>query len=149
MCDSCRALLQVGPLDSFFIEGPAPKEHAISDLGNGGSSGRGAGEEEEGESDDVCVDDLLAAIEVCWGVHMYIEVCGVKSCVLGAPVHLRALSLSMSLFLSMFLSFSPSLSPSLSDLVLASTPSPSSTLTHETNSLFISRSILSLRTPLC
>jgi len=123
MCDSFRALLQVGPLDSFFIEGPAPKEHAISDLGNGGSSGRGAGEEEEGEPDDVCVDDLLAGIEVCGGVHMCIEVCGVKSVCLGAPVHLRALSLSMSLSLSRFLSFSPSLFPSLS-LFLASTPLP-------------------------
>jgi len=128
MCDSFRALLQVGPLDSFFIEGPAPKEHAISDLGNGGSSGRGAGEEEEGESDDVCVDDLLAAIEVCRCVHMCIEV-------------------SISLSISLSPSLSASLSPSLS-LFLPSTPSPSSTLTHFINSLSISRSILSPRTPL-
>ena len=139
--------LQVGPLDSFFIEGPAPKEHAISDLGNGGSSGRGAGEEEEGEPDDVCVDDLLAGIEVCGGVHMCIEVCGVKSVCLGARPCTCALSPSQCLYLSQGFSLSLHLSFHLSLCFSQARPCLEAH-SHTTQTLSLARSILSLRTPL-
>ena len=56
---------QVGPLDSFFIQGPAAKGPAIPDWE---ASGRDANDEEEATLDGVGADDLLAAMEVCGGV---------------------------------------------------------------------------------
>ena len=57
-------LLQVGPLDSFFIEAPAAKEPANPD---DEANGRDVDDGEEAKLDAVSADDLLAAMEVCKG----------------------------------------------------------------------------------